>query len=85
MSDEKSFVTPDDLAREMGLKDGKSIRAFLRTNVRRDPSLKGTEWKLSPEVAQYVRENLRAKAESAIVTLADLGIVTDAEDTPETE
>lgn len=80
MTDEK-FVTPDDLAREMGLKDGKSIRAFLRTNVRRDPSLKGTEWKLSPEVAQHVRDNLRAKAESAIVTLADLGIVTETDET----
>ncbi len=48
--------TPEQLARELGLPNAKSVRAYLRREHPRDPSLRGSRWdNLPPEVEAAVR------------------------------
>ena len=53
---EKPVITPELLAKELGLKDGKRVRAFLRQNFTRPDDQKNTSWVLTEKQAQAVRE-----------------------------
>jgi hypothetical protein len=50
--------TPKELAAELGLKDAKRIRAFLRSDeaTMRELEAKNTSWQLSEAQAQLVRD-----------------------------
>ncbi len=52
--------TPEDLARSLGLRDAKTVRAFLRTRYPRPTSELGTRWgALTPEMERAVRDRFR--------------------------
>ena len=56
-------VTPEQLAEELGLKNGKAVRAFLRKSFARAAEAKGSRWTLAangPE-AKAVRERFTPK------------------------
>lgn len=55
---EPTYTTPKALAEELGLKDAKRIRAFLRNTetTARVPEAKNTSWQIDEATAQLVRE-----------------------------
>ena len=53
--DEASIIRPEDLARELGMTDGKRVRAFLRQTFPRPADAKNTSWALTQEQADAVR------------------------------
>ena len=57
----KTVVRPNELAKELGLKDGKRVRAFLRTNFTRPDEAKNSNWELTQEQIDAVREKFAPK------------------------
>lgn len=56
-------MTPEELARELGLPNAKQIRGFLRAAHPRDPALLGSSWgPLAPELEQAVRRRFGGRA-----------------------
>ncbi len=54
-------LTPEDLARTLGLPNAKRIQAFLRARFPRPTSELGTQWgSLTPEMERAVRDRFRA-------------------------
>lgn len=61
--EETVVIRPNDLAKELGLKDGKRIRAFLRQEFTRPSDAKNTNWELTEAQADAVRKRFAKKTE----------------------
>ncbi|TFD66083.1 hypothetical protein [Cryobacterium sp. Hh38] len=60
MATSNDAITPPELARALGHRDGgKAIRRWLRTQSWRSEAEKGVRWCLSPEQADFVRNEFR--------------------------
>jgi len=56
-----TVIRPNELAKELGLKDGKRVRAFLRQNFTRPDEAKNSNWELTQEQIDAVREKFAPK------------------------
>lgn len=59
--EETKAIRPNDLAKELKLKDGKRIRAFLRQEFARSPDAKNSSWELTQAQVDAVREKFGKK------------------------
>src|SRR5262245_59196123 len=62
--------TPTEIANGLNM-DPKQLRAYLRANYTRDPSMKEKSWHLNAEVAAQVIEHFTRSKEENVVTLED--------------
>ena len=54
-------IRPNELAKELGLKDGKRLRAFLRQEFTRPAEAKNSNWELTPDMIAAARERFAPK------------------------
>jgi len=57
-------IRPNELAEQLGI-DGKRVRAFLRTEFARPADVKNTNWELTPEMVEAIKERFTPKTEEA--------------------
>jgi hypothetical protein len=62
---DRSITRPEDLAKALGLKNGKVLRSYLRATFPRSADAKGTTWVLTPKVVDAAVEHFaKNKAEA---------------------
>jgi hypothetical protein len=54
---DRTITRPEDLARALGLKNGKVLRSYLRATFPRSSDAKGTSWVLTPKVVDAAVEH----------------------------
>lgn len=54
---DRSITRPEDLARALGLKNGKVLRSYLRATFPRPADAKGTTWVLTPKIVDSAVEH----------------------------
>jgi hypothetical protein len=54
---DRSITRPEDLAKALGLKNGKVLRSYLRASFPRPSDAKGTTWVLTPKIVDSAVEH----------------------------